>query len=341
MLFITYITKILHFLPGELSHNLALKGLRLSHAIGLLGILIKSSNSQNEGLFDENLTKSGSLKNKLGLAAGLDKDGEYIDCLASLGFGFIEVGTVTPRPQKGNPKPRIFRDRQTKSLLNRLGFNNKGVDTLVANLEKRKSTLPLGISIGKNFDTPNDDASNDYLICLEKVYKYSSYIAVNISSPNTKNLRTLSSKEYLGSLLQSLKAKQIELTEMFGYKPLFIKVSPDEKTERLEEICEIILNNNIDGIICCNTTVKHNEKHGKGGLSGSPLTKKALGLISLLRKMVGNDFLLIASGGVMSSVDYQQRLDAGADLVQIYSGFIFEGPKLIKDINLASMQSNT
>ena len=341
MILISSFTRVLQYLPGELSHNIALKGLKSIHSLGILDIFVKDERPfGSKSIFCKKL-KFDQITNKLGIAAGLDKNAEYVDCLASLGIGFIEVGTVTPRPQPGNPKPRIFRNRKDKYLINHLGFNNKGVDNLVDNLKKRKSSLPVGISIGKNFDTENDQASADYLVCMEKVYEYSSYIAINISSPNTKDLRDLSSKEYLDSLLNKLKIKQTELSKKYGYKPLYIKLSPDEEIQKLEEICEIILNNDIDGIICCNTTVQHNDKNGQGGLSGSPLTDIALKSLKLVRRVVGDDFPLIASGGVMTATDFQQRIEAGADLVQIYTGFIFEGPQLIKDINLASTQRNT
>jgi dihydroorotate dehydrogenase len=328
---INHLTKVLQYFPGELSHFVALKSLKIIYSIGLLNFFIKKSNSQNNSLIKNKLMIFGNFKNSLGIAAGLDKNAEYVDCLAALDIGFIELGTVTPRPQPGNPKPRIFRNRKERYLINRLGFNNDGVDTFVNNLKKRKSSIPIGISIGKNFDTSNDNASIDYLICLEKVYEYASYIAINISSPNTKDLRELSSKEYLDSLLKKLKLKQDSLTVKFGYKPLFVKISPDEDLQRIDEICEVILTNQIDGIICSNTTILHHDSR-QGGLSGAPLKNKSTDLLSYVRKRVGEDVILIASGGVMSASDYQEKINSGADLVQIYTGFIFEGPKLIKDI---------
>ncbi|MDC0509756.1 quinone-dependent dihydroorotate dehydrogenase, partial [Gammaproteobacteria bacterium] len=292
---------------------------------------IRKANSQNNSQIENKLKLFGNFRNSLGIAAGLDKNAEYVDCLAALDIGFIEVGTVTPRPQPGNPKPRIFRNRKERYLINRLGFNNDGVDNLVNNLKKRKSSIPIGISIGKNFDTPNDNAFIDYLICLERVYEYASYIAVNISSPNTKNLRDLSSKEYLDSLLKKLKLKRDSLSGKFGYKPFFVKISPDEDLQRIDEICKIILANQIEGIICSNTTIVHHDNR-QGGLSGAPLKKKSTDILNFVRKRVGDDVILIASGGVMSAPDYQEKINSGADLVQIYTGFIFEGPKLIKDI---------
>ncbi len=275
--------------------------------------------------------------NMVGIAAGLDKNGDYIDCLASLGIGFIEVGTVTPKAQEGNPKPRIFRNKKEKALLNRLGFNNKGVNYLVEKLKKRQSKVILGSSIGKNFDTPNDKAYEDYIYCLEKVYEFSDYIAVNVSSPNTKELRKLSSKDFFDFLLKELKDSRTKLCSKFGYRPIFIKISPDETQENLKLICQSIVSNQMDGIICSNTTVNHDEKYGSGGLSGSPLRTLSNENLTFVRSEVGEKFPIIASGGVMSVEDYQEKLHLGADLVQIYTGFIYEGPKLIQDIIKSSL----
>ena len=331
-------TKILHFLPSELSHLLALKGLKTLHFFGITSIITKKKNEQNilsnESFFN--------LANKVGIAAGLDKNGEYIDSLASLGIGFLEVGTVTPKPQKGNPKPRIFRNGREKAILNRLGFNNKGVDYLVKNLKKRKTDIIVGSSIGKNFDTPNEKATEDYIYCLERVYKYSDYIAINISSPNTENLRDLSKVEHLDYLLKIIKSKQDDLSVLFGYRPIFIKISPDESCEDLNNICNSILKNNIDGIICSNTTTDHTDPKGLGGISGRPLKKKATDTLIKVRNLLGDKLPIIASGGVMSTEDYLEKIDAGANLVQLYTGFIFEGPKLIDDIvKLDSKVRNT
>jgi len=326
----TIITKLFHFLPEEIAHRLALSGLKTLYFSGILKILLRKKFMN--GKIQTSSSCRCTYRNKLGIAAGLDKDGEYIDCLSALGVGFIEVGTVTPREQPGNPKPRLFRNRKDKSLLNRLGFNNKGVEALVENLKKRNSTIPIGVSIGKNFDTSNDEAYKDYIFCMEKVYEYSSYIAINISSPNTEGLRELSNDEFLGDLLGLIKDKQIKLSETFGYVPIFIKISPDEEPEDLEDICKSITHYKIDGIIVSNTTVIHNDKNGYGGLSGSPLKNKANEKLSFIKKIVGDEVSIIASGGVMSASDYLEKIDAGADLVQIYTGFIFEGPKLIHDI---------
>ena len=291
-------------------------------------------NSKEHEHIERDIRKRSNL---VGIAAGLDKNGEYIDCLASLGLGFIEVGTVTPKPQKGNPKPRIFRNKKEKSLLNRLGFNNKGVDYLVERLKNKKSKIIIGSSIGKNFDTPNSKAHEDYIHCLEKVYEFSDYIAVNISSPNTKDLRNLSGKDFFDYLLKELKDSHNKLSYRFGYKPIFIKISPDESQENLKLICKSIISNQMDGVICGNTTVKHDKKNGYGGLSGAPLKELSNKNLISVRNEVGKNFPIIASGGVMSSRDYEEKIKLGANLVQVYTGFIFEGPKLIQDIiNLSS-----
>lgn len=333
MRILSFFTKILHFLPSELSHSLALNSLKMIHTIGLLHFLVKQKESE-EGSSQEIECSDflNNFRNRVGFAAGLDKNGDYIDCLAALGVAFIEVGTITPLPQKGNVKPRLFRNKTEKSLLNRLGFNNKGVDHLVKNLKRKKSTIVLGTSIGKNFNTPNEVAYKDYLVCLEKVYEITDYIAINISSPNTENLRELSEEFYLRKLLNEIKTKQLVLSSSFGYKPIFIKISPDEELENLKEICNLILELKLDGIICSNTTINHFDKNGKGGLSGTLLKKKSTDTLLFIKKIVRDRIPVMASGGVMSVADYQEKIDAGADLVQLYTGFIYEGPKLIQDI---------
>jgi dihydroorotate dehydrogenase len=330
MFLLSFITKIFHFLPEEISHHLALKGLKMIHSIGLLRLLIGNRTLDNN--ISNNPNDLRSLENKLGLAAGLDKNGEYIDCLSALGIGFLEVGTVTPVKQDGNPKPRLFRNRKNKSLLNRLGFNNNGVEALVANLKKKNSNITLGVSIGKNFHTPNERAFKDYLFCMEKVYPHSNYIALNISSPNTKDLRKLSDVETLEDLLMKIKEKQNKLSQSFKYVPVFVKISPDENEEALKHICECIMKCEIDGIISSNTTIKHNDINGYGGLSGMPLKDEANKKLIFIKKLVGNQLPIIASGGVMSASDFKEKINAGADLVQVYTGFIFEGPKLIQEI---------
>ena len=338
MYLLSIFTNLLHFLPGELAHHIALNSLKALHFFGLTRVLVKTRDIKTE-LNEKDIRK---LHSKVGIAAGLDKNGDYIDCLAALGISFIEVGTVTPRPQRGNPKPRVFRNLKEKSLLNRLGFNNKGVDNLAHNLKRKKTNIIVGSSIGKNFDTPNEKAYEDYVYCLDKVYKYSDYIAVNISSPNTQKLRDLSKAEHLDDLLKIIKSKQQELTSEYGYRPIFIKISPDESSVSLKDICNSILINNLDGIICSNTTINHSHPSGMGGLSGRPLKKRATDMLIQVRNLIGDKLPIIASGGVMSAEDYLEKINAGANLVQIYTGFIYEGPKLIDDIvNLDSKARNT
>lgn len=338
MYLLSIFTNILHYLPGELAHHIALKSLKAVHFFGLTKVLLKVRSTQTEF----NHRDIRRLHSKVGIAAGLDKNGEYIDCLAALGISFIEVGTVTPRPQSGNAKPRVFKNLKEKALINRLGFNNKGVDNLVHNLKRKKTNIIVGSSIGKNFDTPNEKAHEDYIYCLDKVYEHSDYIAVNISSPNTQKLRDLSKVEHLDDLLKIIKSKQLELSSEYGYRPIFIKISPDESSDGLKDICNSILINNLDGIICTNTTINHSDPNGLGGLSGKPLKKRATDILIQIRELIGDKLSIIASGGVMSSEDYLEKINAGADLVQIYTGFIFEGPKLIEDIvNLDLRARNT
>ena len=307
-----------------MSHFLALNGLK---ALSCIGFKFKQSNKPTK----KNILGI-NFDNSLGLAAGLDKNGDYIDSLASLGFSFLEIGTVTPRPQLGNPKPRLFRDLESKAIINRMGFNNKGVDYLVRKIEERKSKIPIGVSIGKNFDTPNNAAKEDYIYCLEKVFTYADFIVINISSPNTKDLRKFEIKKELVNLIKPIKDKQLELVKEFSYKPLLLKISPDNSKQNIEEICNTLLEFSIDGLICTNTTINHRHASGSGGLSGKPLMGPSTDVLRMARKFLGDEFPIIASCGVMSKEDYQKKIDAGANLVQLYSGFIFEGPKLIDDI---------
>ncbi len=329
MILFSFFTKLLHIFPGEIAHTIALKGLKVIYSIGLLNLVIDDIPQKTDTPINLN-TKN--MNNKLGIAAGLDKNAEYIDCLAALGIGFIELGTVTPRPQSGNPKPRLFRIKKEKALINRLGFNNKGVDYFVSKLKERKSNVIIGSSIGKNFDTPNDRAHEDYLHCFEKVYEYTDYIAINISSPNTKDLRELTHSQYLSKLIGKLKSKQQELSNLHGYKPIFLKISPDEDLNQLKKICNSIIENEIDGVICSNTSINHDHFDGQGGLSGAPLKERSTSCLRLVKSLVGDTIPIIASGGVMSVSDFEEKLEAGADYVQLYTGFIYEGPKLIKDI---------
>ncbi len=280
-----------------------------------------------------------TFRNPVGLAAGLDKNGECIEAFDAMGFGFVEVGTVTPRPQPGNDQPRLFRLVEAEGIINRMGFNNLGVDHLIENVKKAKFDCVLGINIGKNKDTPIEDGAQDYLICMEKVYEYAGYIAVNISSPNTPGLRTLQYGEALDELLVALKNKQAELAEKHGkYVPVALKIAPDLSDQELKQICESLIKNNIDGVIATNTTldrtIVEGMKHANeaGGLSGRPLQSRSTEVIRLLHQELGDKLPIIGVGGIDSFVSAKEKLMAGSKLVQVYSGFIYKGPGLVAEI---------
>jgi len=280
-----------------------------------------------------------TFKNPLGLAAGLDKNGECIDALGAMGFGSIEIGTVTPRAQSGNDKPRIFRLVEAEGLINRMGFNNLGVDNLVENVKKAHFDGVLGINIGKNKDTPVENGKDDYLICMEKVYAYAGYIAINISSPNTPGLRTLQYGEALDDLLTAIKNKQNELqARHHKYVPVAVKIAPDLTAEELIQVADSLLRHNIDGVIATNTTLDRSLVQGmrncdeSGGLSGRPLQLKSTEIIRMLAAELKGQLPVIGVGGIDSVMAAREKMAAGASLVQIYSGFIFKGPPLIKDI---------
>ncbi|TCL03774.1 quinone-dependent dihydroorotate dehydrogenase [Sodalis ligni] len=280
-----------------------------------------------------------TFKNPLGLAAGLDKDGECIDALGAMGFGFIEVGTVTPRPQPGNDKPRLFRLVAAEGLINRMGFNNKGVDYLVENVKKSHYDGVLGINIGKNKATPVEQGKDDYLYCMERIYPYAGYIAINISSPNTPGLRTLQFGEALDSLLLAIKNKQAELNQYHHkYVPVAVKIAPDLTDEELCQVADSLVRHNIDGVIATNTTTGRELVQGlehcnqAGGLSGRPLQSRSTEVIRRLSLELNGKLPIIGVGGIDSLVAAREKIAAGASLIQIYSGFIFHGPQLIKDI---------
>ncbi|MGH8763670.1 MAG: quinone-dependent dihydroorotate dehydrogenase [Nitrosospira sp.] len=277
--------------------------------------------------------------NPVGVAAGLDKNGEYLQPLAALGFGFIEIGTVTPRPQPGNPQPRLFRIPQAKAIINRLGFNNQGVDKLVANVRDTNYHGILGINIGKNFDTPMEQAADDYLTCLIKVYRYADYVVVNISSPNTPHLRQLQNVDELDRLLDVLKSKQQELADKHAkYIPLAVKIAPDLEPPQIESIAALLMKYQIDGVIATNTTLSRagveTLPHAceTGGLSGAPLTQRSTAVIRQLHVMLQGAIPIIAAGGIMCAADAREKIDAGASLVQIYSGLIYRGPRLVREV---------
>lgn len=280
-----------------------------------------------------------TFKNPLGLAAGLDKDGECIDALGAMGFGSIEIGTVTPRPQPGNDKPRLFRLVDAEGLINRMGFNNLGVDNLIENVKKAHYDGVLGINIGKNKDTPVEQGKDDYLICMDKIYPYAGYIAINISSPNTPGLRTLQYGEALDDLLIAIKNKQNDLQKIHQkYVPIAVKIAPDLSEEELIQVADSLVRHNIDGVIATNTTLDRSLVQGMkncdqtGGLSGRPLQLKSTEIIRHLSQELNGRLPIIGVGGIDSVIAAREKIAAGATLVQIYSGFIFKGPPLIKEI---------
>ena len=277
--------------------------------------------------------------NPVGLAAGLDKNGECIKAFEAMGFGFVEVGTVTPRPQPGNDKPRIFRLPEANAIINRMGFNNKGVDYLVDQVIKAKFSGVLGINIGKNKDTPDENAKDDYIHCMRKVYDHATYITVNISSPNTPGLRSLQYGDALNELLSALKAEQTSLAEQYGkYVPVAVKIAPDLTAEEVDSIAQCLIANNIDGVIATNTTLARDKvahlQFGdeQGGLSGAPVKEQSTKVIQLLSKALDNKLPIIGVGGIASGSDAQEKIAAGAKLVQVYTGFIYQGPELVKEI---------
>ncbi|CEK09874.1 quinone-dependent dihydroorotate dehydrogenase [Legionella hackeliae] len=272
----------------------------------------------------------------IGLAAGLDKNGDHLHALSKLGFSFIEIGTITPRPQTGNPKPRLFRLPKAQALINRMGFNNQGVDVLVANVKKANYKGILGVNIGKNKETPLTRAGEDYVHCLRKVYPYASYVTINISSPNTPDLRLLQQDKFLGQLLDQLVEEQKRLADEYQrLVPLVVKLSPDESDETLKHMADVILQKKIAGIIATNTTCAREAvshfPHGdeQGGLSGSPLAKRSTKCLQLLKEIVGKEVTLIGVGGIDRPEVAQNKIQAGASLLQIYTGLIYQGPQLI------------
>lgn len=288
--------------------------------------------------------------NPIGLAAGLDKEGAYIDALATLGFGFIEIGTVTPRPQPGNPKPRLFRLPEAQALINRMGFNNQGIETMIANIRRAQFVTNggiLGINIGKNADTPIANAVEDYIYCLEKAYPYASYIVINISSPNTSNLRELQHKNAFNALLSALKERQQRLADQHHrYVPLLVKIAPDLEQEQIKHIAEGITAHGIEGIIATNTTLARDKvqhiEHAQeaGGLSGQPLFQQSNHIIKTLRDQLGKTFPIIGVGGILTAQDALEKHTAGANLIQVYTGLIYRGPQLIDDCIQAFIEEN-
>jgi len=319
-------------LDAETAHGLGLKAIEAAYRSGinpLLAAPIKPLPTRAFGI---------DFPNPVGLAAGLDKNGAHIDALSALGFGFIEIGTVTPRPQAGNPKPRMFRLPDQQAVINRLGFNNLGVDVLVRNVERARRRGILGINIGKNADTPNEHAVDDYLYCLERVNALADYITVNISSPNTRGLRDLQQTDTLRSFIGALRERQEQLAGQHGKRtPMLVKIAPDLDDAQIDAMASVLLEAGIDGIIATNTTISreqipgHRLAHEAGGLSGKPLRMKSTAVLSRLRACVGDRIPLIGVGGIVSGTDAADRITAGATLVQFYTGMIYRGPALIAE----------
>ncbi len=316
----------------EAAHDIVLRGLDGAAALGLAQLAaprLPASPLRVMGI---------EFPNRVGLAAGLDKNAAHLRGLATLGFGFVEAGTVTPRPQPGNPKPRMFRLEQSGALINRLGFNNDGVDRFVDNVAHSRYQGVLGINIGRNFDTPNERAADDYVAGMRKVYPYASYITINVSSPNTKGLRDLQAEEALSALLGHLKAEEATLAEQHGRRvPLVVKIAPDLDAAAIDGIARLVIRHRIDGVIATNTTIAREGVIGErnadepGGLSGKPLRDKSTAVIRTLARALDGALPIIGVGGIFSGGDACDKIDAGAALVQLYTGLIYRGPALVAE----------
>lgn len=332
-MFYRILRTFIFMLNPEKAHDLTLKLLKLTN--GTILDLFYREKVQSRPVEVMGLT----FPNSVGLAAGLDKDGECIDGFGAMGFGHIEIGTVTPVAQPGNESPRLFRVLESEGIINRMGFNNHGVDNLIKNVKESNFKGVIGINIGKNFSTPVEEGKNDYLLCMDKVYQDAGYIAVNISSPNTPGLRSLQYGEALDDLLLSLKNRQTELQEKYGkYVPLALKVAPDLSDEEIESIAKSLLKHKIDGLIATNTTLDRSMIKGMshaseaGGLSGRPLQSKSTLVIAKFASHLKGEIPIIGVGGIDGVVAAKEKIEAGASLVQVYSGFIYHGPKLVKQI---------
>ena len=314
-------------LDPETAHRLTLRSARILG--GMLGTPVPAAPVRVMGI---------EFPNPVGLAAGLDKNAEHIDALAKLGFGFIEVGTVTPRPQPGNPKPRIFRLPRAEALINRFGFNNVGADAFLANVAKARWRGVLGINVGKNFDTPLDKAADDYVLCLERVYTAATYVTINISSPNTKGLRGLQEKSELDGLLSRIAASRERLADTHGRRvPLALKVAPDLDATQIADIAAAVRTHRIDAVIATNTSIARDGVEGlphaqeQGGLSGAPIKSRATAVLAALARELAGEVPLIGAGGIVSGADAAEKVAAGAALVQLYTGLVYRGPALVAE----------
>ena len=319
--------KIFRFFPPETAHHLALLSLKILNKVRILKLFFPNNKDFDNPKEYFNL----KFRNTLGVAAGLDKNGDYVDELESLGFGFVELGTVTPKPQEGNQKPRVFRYLNQQAVVNRLGFNNKGVNYLVSKIKNKKYDAVIGVNIGANKESTNDQRIEDYVFCFEKVYKYCDYVTVNISSPNTPKLRKLHNPDELEKIFKRInEIKSTNKTEI----PVFLKISPDEDEETILKIVNIYKTLKINGLIVTNTSIDKDILEGcshEGGISGKPLFKKSTQLLKRIHEF-DKDIFLVGVGGVFTKEDYENKIRLGASLVQIYTGFIFEGPAIVKKI---------
>ncbi len=321
---------LLFALDAERAHALGLRAIEAAYRTGTNPLMARRPAPLPTKLFGLNFD------NPVGLAAGMDKNGANIDALASLGFGYLEIGTTTPRPQTGNPKPRMYRLPEHRAVINRLGFNNDGVDVLVRNAEAARYDGVLGINIGKNADTPNERAVDDYLHCLERVYPCASYITVNISSPNTRGLRELQEGEALRRFVGTLRERQEALAAQHGQrKAMLVKIAPDLDQAQLDAIAAVLIDAKVDGVICTNTTIEragvagHRHAEQAGGLSGAPLFERSTAVLKAMAERVGAHMPLVGVGGVLSAADAAAKMQAGASLIQCYTGLVYRGPALI------------
>jgi dihydroorotate dehydrogenase len=340
-----FLKPIFFLFSPERAHHLAMKLFKIALKMPILNIPFKKVFKTENPLLEKRVLGL-TFKNPVGLAAGFDKDGQYLDILPSLGFGFVELGTVTPLPQDGNPQPRLFRLPADEALINRMGFNNKGVDNLVNNLKNYRNTegVIIGGNIGKNKVTPNENATNDYEICFNALFDYVDYFVVNVSSPNTPNLRELQDKEPLTKLLSRLQVLNKKKTIP---KPILLKIAPDLTDSQLDDILEIVKNTELAGLVATNTTISRTDLEtpplsidaiGAGGLSGKPLKSRSTEVIRYLRKGGEKNMAIIGVGGIITAEDALEKIEAGADLIQIYTGMVYEGPELIKKINTALLE---
>jgi dihydroorotate dehydrogenase len=327
-----YLRPLMFALDAEQAHRATLYGLDVAHRSNFLHLVAKPPAELPVTVFGIRFP------NPVGLAAGLDKNADHLDALGALGFGFVEVGTTTPRPQPGNDKPRMFRLPRHEAVINRLGFNNDGVDALVRNVQRSAYRGVLGINIGKNKDTPNEKAVDDYLFCLEKVYPHATYVTVNISSPNTQGLRDLQEEATLRRFIETLREAQERLGSQAGArKPMLLKIAPDLSEAELDGIADVLLGTGVDGLICTNTTIDHaavaSDPHGNetGGLSGRPLYARSTDVLRGMHRRLGGRIPIVGVGGILDGGDAAGKMDAGAALVQIYSGMVYRGPELIAE----------